>query len=307
MGGPSTFKAAVRGLNPAAIPGAPQTLSGTVSIQADLSATRPDLAALDGTISFPELAIAFRGLELGEKQISTIALASGAATIQQLELTGSAGTIVAKGTVGVIGDRALDVNVNGMLNAGAISVVTDRVRAEGDTTLQLQARGTVQDPNLMGTVTLRDGTAVIDEPNIAAENINADIALEGNTITLTSLKGDVNGGTLEGSGSVTLGEGGIADIDMRVATKDFAYDAPLDLRSLSDADIRISKQNDDFLVSGRVTITEGGLTGDVNFDTGLRRRWPRVAETRSHRGSRYVPRAGALRRQRQHLDADSRR
>jgi outer membrane protein assembly factor BamA/autotransporter translocation and assembly factor TamB len=269
MGGPSTFKAAVRGLNPAAIPGAPQTLSGAVSIQADLSATRPDLAALNGTISFPELALAFRALELGQKEVSTIAIASGVATIQRLELTGSAGTIAAKGTVGLTGDRALDVNVDGMLNAGAISVVTDRVRAEGDTTVQLQARGTVQDPNLMGTVTLRDGTAVSDEPNIAAENINADIALEGNTITLTSLKGDVNGGTLEGSGSLTLGEGGIADIDMRVATKDFAYDAPLDLRSLSDADIRISKQDDDFLVSGRVTITEGGLTGDINFDTGL--------------------------------------
>ena len=269
MGGPSTFKAAVRGLNPAAIPGAPQTLSGAVSLQADLSATKADLAALDGTISFPELAIAFRGLELGQKQVSTIAIASGAATIQQLELTGSAGTIAAKGTVGLTGDRAIDVNVDGMLNAGAISVVTDHVRAEGDTTLQLQARGTVQAPDLMGTVTLRDGSAVSEEPNIAAENINADIALEGNTIKLTSLKGDVNGGTLEGSGTVTLGEGGIADIDMRVATKDFAYDAPLDLRSLSDADIRINKQDDNFVVSGRVTITEGGLTGDVNFDTGL--------------------------------------
>ncbi|HKH71637.1 MAG TPA: translocation/assembly module TamB domain-containing protein, partial [Vicinamibacterales bacterium] len=269
MSGPSTFKAAVRGLNPAAIPGAPPSLNGVVSLQADVSATRPDLAALEGTISFPELAIAFRGLELGQKQPSTVAIASGAATIQSLELSGSAGTIAAKGTVGLTGDRALDVNVDGKLNAGAISVVTDRIRAEGDTTLQVQARGTVQDPDLTGRVTLREGTAVSDDPNIAAENVNADISLDGNVITLASLKGDVNGGTLEGSGTVTLGAGGIADIDMRVATKDFAYDAPLDLRSLSDADIRINKQDEDFVVSGRVTIAEAGLTGDVNFDTGL--------------------------------------
>lgn len=269
MGGPSTFKAAVKGLNPAAIPGAPQTLNGVVSLQADLSATKPDLAALDGTISFPELAVTFRGLELGQKQVSTIAIASGAATIQQLELTGSAGNIAAKGTVGLTGDRALDVNVDGMLNAGAISVVTERVRAEGDTTLQLQARGTMQAPDLVGSVTLRDGTAVSEEPNIAAENINADISLDGKVITLTSLTGDINGGTLDGSGTVTLGEGGIADIDIRVATKDFAYDAPLDLRSLTDSDIRINRQDDDFVVSGQVTVTEGGLTGDINFDTGL--------------------------------------
>ena len=269
MGGPSTFKAAVRGLNPAAIPGAPQTVSGVVSLEADVSAARPDLAALEGTISFPELAVSFRGLELGQKQASTIALASGAATIQSLELTGSAGTIAAKGTVGLTGDRALDVNVAGMLNAGAISVVTERIRAEGDTTVQLQARGTVQDPDVMGTITLREGTAVSDEPNVAAENINADIALEGNVIRLTSLMADVNGGTLEGSGTVTLGEGGIADIDLRVDTKDFAYDAPLDLRSLTDSSLRINKQDENFVVSGRITITEAGLTGDINFDTGL--------------------------------------
>lgn len=269
MGGPSTFTAAVRGLNPAAIPGTPQTVSGVMSLEADLSAARPDLAALEGTISFPELAVTFRGLELAQQQVSTIALASGAATIQSLALSGSAGTIAATGTVGLTGDRALDVNVDGMLNAGAISVVTERVRAEGDTTLQLQAGGTVNAPDVMGTITLRDGTAVSDEPNVAAENINADIALEGNVIRLTSLTGDINGGTLEGSGTLTLGEGGIADVDLRVETKDFAYDAPLDLRSLTDSSLRIDKQDGDFVVSGRITIMEAGLTGDINFDTGL--------------------------------------
>jgi outer membrane protein assembly factor BamA/autotransporter translocation and assembly factor TamB len=269
MGGPSTLKAAVKGLNPAAIPGASAQIGGVISVAAELSATRPDLAAIDGKVTFPELAITYNALELGQKEMSTIAIADGAATIEQFQLTGSAGTIGAMGRVGLTGDRALDVNVDGMINAGAISVVTNRIRAEGDTTLSLQARGTVQDPDLEGMVTLRDGTAVSDEPNIAAENLTADISLDGGTITLTSLKGDVNGGTLEGSGMVTLGNGGIADIDMRLVTKDFAYDAPLDLRSLSDADLRIAKQDDEFVVSGKVSITEGGLTGDVNFDTGL--------------------------------------
>jgi outer membrane protein assembly factor BamA len=269
MGGPATLKAAVKGLNPAAIPGASPRIGGVITAQAEVSATRPDLAALDGKVTFPELAITYNALELAQKQISTIAIASGAATIEQFELTGSAGTIAAMGSVGLTGERPLDVSVDGMLNAGAISVVTDRIRAEGDTTLKLLARGTVQEPDLKGTVTLKDGTAVSDEPNIAAENVNADISLDGATITLASFKGDVNGGTIEGSGTVTLGEGGISDIDMRFSTKDFAYDAPLDLRSLSDADIRIAKQDEDFVVSGKVTITEGGLTGDVNFDSGL--------------------------------------
>ena len=269
MGGPSTLKAAVKGLNPSAIPGASAALGGIVTLEADLSATRADLAALSGTVKFPELALTFNALELAQKQISTIAIASGVATLQQIELTGSAGTIAATGDVGLVGERALNVNVDGNINAGAISVLIDRLRAEGDTTLKLLARGTIDNPDLAGTVTLRDASAVSDEPNIAAENINADITLEGPRIVLTKLTGDVNGGTIEGSGFVELGDGGIADIDMRLETKDFAYDAPLDMRSLTDSDLRIAREDENFVVSGRITIMEAGLTGDVNFDTGL--------------------------------------
>ena len=269
MGGPATLKAAVKGLDPAAIPGASAALGGIITLEADLSASRADLAALTGTVKFPELAITFNALELAQKQVSTIAIASGVATLQQLELTGSAGTIAATGEVGLVGERTLNVNVDGNLNAGAISVLTDRVRAEGDTTMKLLARGTVAEPDLKGTVTLRDAVAVSDEPNIAAENVNADIVLEGPRIVLTKLTGDVNGGTIEASGFVTLGDGGIADIDMRFETKDFAYDAPLDMRSLTDSELRIAREDESFVVSGRITLMEAGLTGDVNFDTGL--------------------------------------
>ena len=88
-------------------------------------------------ITFPELAVTFNGLELAQQQISTIAIASGVGTLEQIELSGSAGNVAASGSVGLVGERALNVDVDGKLNAGAISVLTDRVRAEGDTTLKL--------------------------------------------------------------------------------------------------------------------------------------------------------------------------
>ncbi len=93
---------------------------------------------------------------------------------------------------------------------------------------------------------------------------------------------------------------------MRVATKDFAYDAPLDMRSLTDSELRIAREDENFVVSGRITIMEAGLTGDVNFDTGLlaamtARRKLDLTEERD-----TLPRAAAVQRQRQHRDADPR-
>ena len=85
---------------------------------------------------------------------------------------------------------------------------------------------------------------------------------------MTTLSGEVNGGTLNGSGFVTLGNGTLSDIDLQVSAVEFAYDAPLDLRSLSDAQIRVSRRGDTFLVGGQATVKEAGLTTDINFDEG---------------------------------------
>jgi outer membrane protein assembly complex protein YaeT len=269
MSGPATFKAAVLGLDPSAIPGAPAQLSGRVSAEAQVSAASADLGAINGTITFQDLDVAFSGLNLAQQQPSTIAIASGAASIEQLNLSGSAGEIHATGTVGLVDQRALNVNVDGNLNVAAASLLTDQIRAEGDSTLKIAARGTISEPEVTGTVDLMNARAVSDEPNVAAENINAHLDLEGRRIVLTELNADVNGGTLKGSGDITLGQGTLTDVNIQLQANDVAYDAPLDLRSISDSDITITKNGDEILVSGKVTIDEAGLTGDVNFDTGL--------------------------------------
>ena len=267
--GPSTFNVAVRGLNPAAIPGAPRGLTGQIALDGQISAPRPELAALEGRISFPQLALAFGSLDLAQQQPSAIAIASGAATVEQFNLTGSVGSLAADGTVALVGPRALGLNVNGTLNVGAISVLTDKVQAEGTSTLQLAARGTVDAPEFEGSVEIIDATAASDEPNVAAEHINARLELSGKRISLTRLAANMNGGTFEGGGSVMLDDSAVPSVDLRVSTHDVAFDAPINLRSLSDADLTIVSTGDEIVVGGQVTIDEAGLTDDIAFDRGL--------------------------------------
>jgi outer membrane protein insertion porin family len=269
MGAPATLKAALTGLDPAAIPGAPPQVSGRISVETEVTAASADLAAVDGHVSFPELDVSFGGLGLAQQQPSVITIASGAATVDRLDLSGSAGELHARGSVGLVDERALNLDVDGNLNIAAVSLVTDRIRVEGDSALKLMAGGTVNAPEVTGTVELMNATAVSDEPNIAAENINARLDLEGRRIVLATLNADVNGGTLTGSGDVTLGEGMLSDVNLEIAATDIAFDAPLDLRSISDSKINVTRDGDDILVSGQVTIDEAGLTGDINFDTGL--------------------------------------
>ena len=268
-GGPATFTARVDGLDLTQVPGAPAGLSGRVSLVAQMSAARADITALEGRVTFPELQLALNGLTLAQQQSSTIRLANGTASVEQFTLTGSVGTITASGTVGLMGERAINVDARGNVNVAAISVFTDAVRAEGETTLNIAARGTVASPDLTGFVDMRNALFVVDEPTVAAENVNARLVLAGRRVSVAELTGNLNGGTLTGSGHIEFGAGGIADAALEVTTNDVAFDAPLDLRSLSDAKVRFRRREDEYVLEGQVTLDEAGLTGDINFDEGL--------------------------------------
>jgi len=268
-GGPATIQARLEGLDPGAIPGAPAGLSGRISFAAAITSRRPDIREAEGKIAFSDLQLGFNGLTLEQKAPSTVSVRNGIASIEQFTLGGSVGSLSATGTVGLAGDRPLNVDVDGALNIAAIAIMTDRVRAEGDSTIDVSATGTVADPILSGNVSLRNGTVLLDEPRIAAEAVNARLDLNQNRVVLSSLTADVNGGTLTGKGGLAIRGGTFTDVDVELSARDFAFDAPLDLRSLSDSDLRITSSGDDIVVSGQVTIQESGLTGDINFDTGL--------------------------------------
>jgi outer membrane protein assembly complex protein YaeT len=268
-GGPATITAFVRGLDPATIPGVPAGVTGRLGVDLDASAARADLTALEGHITFQQLDLAFNRLTLSQQEPSRISVDSGMATVERLALSGSAGTVSASGTAGLAGDRALDLKVDGSLNVAALSEVATKVRTEGTATWKLAAHGTTTAPELNGTIDLADATVASDDLNIAAVNVVAHADVEGTRLNLTKLAGEVNGGAFEGAGSVTAGNGSISDIDLQVSVRDFAYDAPLDLRSLSDSTIRVIRRGDQFVVAGQVTINEAGLTTDINFDEGL--------------------------------------
>jgi outer membrane protein assembly complex protein YaeT len=268
-GGPTTIKASVRDLDPSTIPRMPAGVTGHISVNVDAAAARADLAALEGRLEFPQLEIALKRLTLAQQEPSQITISSGQATLQRLALTGTAGQVTASGTVGLVGERRVDAKVDGALKVAALSVLSEKIRTDGIASWNVGAHGSITAPEFDGTFDLTDATIASDELRVAGVDINAHVDLTGTRMTLTTLRGEVNGGALDGAGSVTLGNGTLSDIDLRLSAKDFAYDAPLDLRSLSSSTIHVSRRDNEFWVAGQVTINDAGLTTDINFDQGL--------------------------------------
>lgn len=268
--GRATVEARLSGLDLAALPGAPAGVTGRIDAQLQGSAASADPAALEGQLTFDALELGFRGLTLTQQRPSRLSASGGVATVEALTLTGSAGAVTAAGTVTLTGDQPLDVHTEGTLDLAVLSVVTDVAQARGPMRFDVRADGPAAQPQVHGFAELDGGSIVTAYPaDVAVEDLDARVDLDGAQVTLSRLAGLVNGGTLSGSGTVTLGADVIADADLQLAIDDLAFSAPLDLRSQSDVALRLTRRGDDFVVAGDVRIAEAGLTGDINFDTGV--------------------------------------
>lgn len=265
----ATMHARVSTLELATLPGAPERLSGSVALEFDATARAATLDALDATLSFSELNTAYGPFGLAQQQPTTIRVNEGRVTIAALELSGTAGSFVAGGVVDLAGERAMSVTAQGAIEAALLTAVADGVTAAGRLTIDATAVGTIANPELTGTIAASEVSVALDEPTLAAERITARIELMGNRVQLSSLTAALNGGDISASGSLTIRDGGVHDIDARVSGTDVAFDAPLELRSLSDSQVTLTERDGHLELEGTVELKEAGLTGDVNFDTGL--------------------------------------
>ncbi|MEZ5286935.1 MAG: hypothetical protein R2712_19440 [Vicinamibacterales bacterium] len=167
------------GLALAQVPGAPDALTGTVSLDATVETARADLAALQGRLEFGALDVSLDGLTLAQERPTTMMVENGEARLEPAALSGTLGRLDLDGRLGLTGERPIDARVDGNLDMGAVGIVSDTVTADGTATVNVAAGGTLESPDLKGTVQLADATVVVDEPTVAAENLNARLDLDG--------------------------------------------------------------------------------------------------------------------------------
>ena len=266
----ASLDARVTGFDPSELPDAPDGVTGRVSFTATAAAASPDPAALDGRLMFDALEIGYRGLTLAQQEPVIVEAARGVATVRQLALSGSAGALAVSGDVTLTGDTAVQMTTTGTLDLAALSLLTDAAQVSGPLRFAVAATGPLSAPSLQGDAQLTGGTVIVEEPaDVAIEDLAVRLDLTGSEARLSALSGTVNGGRLSGAGTVRLDAEPIPDADLQLAVDELSFSAPLDLRSTSDVAMQLRTRDDAYVLSGEVRVAEAGLTGDINFDTGV--------------------------------------
>ncbi|MBU0724799.1 MAG: translocation/assembly module TamB domain-containing protein [Alphaproteobacteria bacterium] len=97
----------------------------------------------------------------------------------------------------------------------ALALGEDRVEGNVEGTLDLA--GTIANPVLSGQASLRQGRYINDATGATLQNINLDIAGEGQSLVLRDVKAnDSEGGRLTGAGRISFAGGGTPEVDVKL-------------------------------------------------------------------------------------------
>ena len=158
--GPAQFTAELRDLDLSTIPAVPSKVDGVVSARIEASAPRPELEAVTGKLTLPQLRIQYGTVTLEQQGTTEIALANGVARVQNFALTGPSTDLRATGTAGLTGARPLDLRVDGKTDLALMAAFTNDMRAEGDAQLHVAVSGTATQPQAAVTCRWRTAASV---------------------------------------------------------------------------------------------------------------------------------------------------
>jgi outer membrane protein assembly factor BamA len=234
-------------------PDEPGRISGTLRVRAAGTATEPSLGAVDAVAIVEPDTVTVRDAAFTLAKPAEVRIKDGRARVDRAALMAPGTTASVSGTVGLEGDRAIDVRLTASGALGFLSSVVPG-RVAGDFTANLHAAGTAADPQVTGELSLDSAAWVWPEQRIAFRDWSGRATIDKESVTVGALDGHLNGGEASVSGEVRLNGGG-RGLTLRV--RDAFAEVVKGLRSQADADLTLAASGDGARLSGQVTVTSG--------------------------------------------------
>ncbi len=268
-----TARLEVGNFDPAAALAKPASLGGSISFSVDAEGRRADLASLKAQVRFAELTLKSGETTIEQEGESAASLAGGRLTLDHFALRGPNTSLKASGSVGLAGERRIDLKIAGTSEARFLSAAETDFGLTGPIELRVEVGGTMDQPSFRGTADLMDGRFFMSVPPLVAEGLIGHAEFAGQRVTLSNLTGELNGGKVSAEGSASLSRHGLTDLQLKVTATDLFLDFPAGTRTSSNVAAELRSAGDDFLIEGTVQVLEGENRSTIDLQA-LQRQSP---------------------------------
>ncbi|HJQ40730.1 MAG TPA: translocation/assembly module TamB domain-containing protein, partial [Thermoanaerobaculia bacterium] len=148
-------------------------------------------------------------LKLGDHQFVTpeplrIALRNGRISFDSFSLRSEDATFGVTGYADLVGDKAVNVDVRGRIEAALLQLFASDMRADGHADVAISVAGVITSPRVTGTIELSDAQVKFAGFPQLIDEINGTLRFRGDRIEIESVRATVGGGTVVAGGAITL-------------------------------------------------------------------------------------------------------
>jgi translocation and assembly module TamB len=238
---------------------ADSSMAGTATVSGPLR--YPD--RLRGELRLDQAAFAVAEVRLHSEGPLHASLEASRIHLDQLHIVGDQTDLRTEGTIDLKGDRKLDLSANGSVNLKLVETIDKDVTANGTTTFQVEAHGTLANPQLRGRIDFQDGSLSLEDIPNGLSHIHGTLEFNQNRLEVRSLTAMTGGGQLSVGGYLAYQHGIYADLTVTGKNTRIRY--PEGVSSLADTTLRLQGTQRNLALTGNVLITRFSISQDLDL------------------------------------------
>lgn len=254
-------------------------LNFNVSANAALKWKGKNWQAMSGEGLIKDFSVAKTGYHLRSPKPIPLAAANGVLEAEKFLLEGEQSKLYVKAT-GRVDGTGIDSQVQGDASLKLLEFLTPLIEeSRGKMGVTLALTGSVSDAHFRGNLDLQDGFLRLGGLDAPVDSLNGRIRLQGSSVNLDSVTGQMGGGSVQASGSmdVYLDRAPRFDLDLFLANNRVKF-FPVTYAEISDAKLSLTGQKPPYLFGGTVRMKRVLMRN--NFD---------LAGGKGIQNARYLP------------------
>jgi translocation and assembly module TamB len=237
--------------NIAKISGGSLTATGTANLSGYLAVR--DRIRGDGRIESADIRI--QDTVLHPARPFTFTFTPSELSVSDVTLSGQSTQVTLAGTIGLRDPAPLNMAVKGQVDLKLLEAEVPGLLSSGIINLQVDVRGTAQNPDLSGTGILSNASLRRQGFFTGLTNVNGTMSFNQNQIRLNAIEGSAGGGTVHADGTAVLQGRTIQALAIQIDVKNVRLRGyPEGLRTVIDANLNLRGALDSPVLEGNVQI-----------------------------------------------------
>ena len=239
------------------VPGVKRQFEGNTEVRGQIDGPLARPQDVKASIELSTLNLAYQDLKLASAGPVRLNYANSVVTISQAELKGTGTDFKFGGALPLAGSAPINISTTGTIDLKLLTILGSDTQSAGTVKIDMSARGALKQPQIGGTIALAGVSFTNDAYPLGLENVNAQIAVANNRLTIQNFAGRMGGGSFSVSGFASYSP---ASFSLQVNGKSIRIRYPEGTRAQVDSNLTLIGSPGSSALNGRVTIDELSFT-----------------------------------------------